>query len=289
MALEQVLEEVTLASSASVVKDEHGRRWLRAFGGPAEFGSVAGVRMAGSRITIKWDEQSGRITTFDDAATGAAWASASRPLAYLDYRTYSEADFVSFLSNYDSRKPSPPPSYMYKDFGKPNETATHEVYGTSLVSAWIQLPSEVGEFTGEHNAPPAPSVVLRVKMQPTGTQGDPHVENGAPIVSDILLWQPAGSGAKNADSVLLYGDARLLDLSSVHMSAGGVAVGGFAASALISARSDFRSRGNGADGTVPSVELPLDVIAYNKTISRLPEAMFVRFNPDLGAAHASGT
>lgn len=197
-------------------------------------------------------------------------------MAYLDYRTYSEADFVAFLSEYDSRKPSPPPSYMYKDFGKPNETASHQVYGTKLDSVWLRLADGASDS-------PSPSVVLRLAFDQVNGQPDPHVENGAPSLSDVLLWQPAAGSMKNfTASSFLAGDLEI-NPASIAASRTGSAHG-----SMLPADEASSAR-VAPSGQIAPVEVPLDVVTYNKTISRLPEAMFVRFNPDLGTPPSSST
>ena len=189
---------------------------------------------------------------------------------------------MAFLSEYDSRKPDPPPSYMYKDFGKPNETASHERYGTELESAWIRLPDDSSHAS--------PAVVLRVRFQPGPGQADPHANNGAPEVSEIALWQPADASPSphhHADSVVLK-DGAALDAASVRPRGAAGRLSGLTASSA--EKNDPVARWGAASSAAASaVEMPLDVTTINKTISRLPEAMFVRFNPDLGPSPNSST
>eukprot|EP01116_Phalansterium_solitarium_P018609 TRINITY_DN499_c0_g1_i1.p1 TRINITY_DN499_c0_g1~~TRINITY_DN499_c0_g1_i1.p1 ORF type:complete len:799 (-),score=301.91 TRINITY_DN499_c0_g1_i1:735-3131(-) len=200
----------------SLVESEFGQL-VPQLPNPSAAGYTLVTNVSGSVFTC------GAVQLSFDATTGAVnglhvgtqqWASATRTLGSLDYRTYSQQDIVNFLDSYLDIQP--PPSWAFHDFGKPNCTVSqHTSTIAQLSSLWVQKSSE-GACSFYVAQQFDASVVLNY---------------GAPAVSWTQWSISSGSG---------------------------------------------------------SVEISLSLQLFNKTSTRLPEALFFVFNPALAANQQAG-
>ena len=117
--------------------------WVRA-DDPAALGWVAssdpaGVRLkaasGGSALELGFDATTGALTTL--VRDGVAWASPTRPLFGLSYRTYSAAQYDVFMHAYSAMKLLPP--YFLHDFSKHgDDTSVSLASEGRLVTLWTR-------------------------------------------------------------------------------------------------------------------------------------------------------
>lgn len=222
---------------------------------------VTGLDMG--RFQVSWDPRTGALTQFLDTALGVNWASATRPLAQFEYVTLDSADFAAYIQNYSASQP--PPSWMPPDFGKPNLTASalHLDATTTLIGAAADL------ATGDIVL----SLVLNASFATLGPlPQDLHALYGAPSVIQLHLI-PAASSTHDLRFLLpRHGtDARTASFTPREL--------------LKAAR-----RADAATAAIPANWLAdpnnpnpgwfnLTATLVAKTATRIPEALFLRFNP----------
>jgi len=253
------------------------------------------------RWSIAFDPATGGIAYLADAATGQTWANyttggagstrkgsvVSTPphanpglLAWLEYQTYSNATYAAYMANYSSVQPLP--DWFFLDFGKPNCTeggAVDQVVPQQLSGLWTrqgacadllaaerQLPDGLAPAEGKHRHGKAGKRRHSRSSHAHGTKAA-ALEGGAGSACMQFLVQATFPGADGN--------------SLPHAQFGAPAV------AYTWVTLPVGSAAEGASGV-----LNVTVAIYNKTATRLPEAMFLRFNPQPvwggGAADAAG-
>lgn len=137
--------------------------------------------------TVGFDVGTGAINYLLDSAASPAvqWASGTRTLLGLGYRTYSQDDFATFQKQYSNL--TNPPGWFAHDFGKPGETiSNHSTWGAKLQSAWVD--SRAANATT--------FVVVSRIVDDSGSVSFPHTDYGAPerFVTQIVVPHAPAAG-----------------------------------------------------------------------------------------------
>ena len=140
-------------------------------------------------VTVAFDS-TGALAVLRDEASATDWAAPGHALLQLEYHAYSQADYATYIARYSGE--AAPPAYMYKDFGKPGDTASRQlVMHTRLDEAWVR-PSDREQ--GGASAPAQTTFLLRSRVvDADGSAASPHLAYGAPesFVIEVIVQHKA--------------------------------------------------------------------------------------------------
>jgi len=147
-------------------------------------------------VRIRFDAASGAVTDLEDISMNPSvrWASTSRPLFELQYRTYSGDEFRIFQDNYYANESSPP-DWFQKDFGKPNMTVSVNATWRARLSSnvWHRVDVAAGTST---------FLLRSAIVDGNGSTEIPHAQYGAPasFVMQFVVQHAAPAADRWDDS-----------------------------------------------------------------------------------------